>query len=129
MDRDESLVSALTTLAEESASVLIVDQIDAVSEISGRNNAVKDILRELVRETQHYGNVRCLLVCRSFDLENDPQYRELEREHQAKRVQVQPLSWEHDVAPILERAGVSTEGFTEGQRRLLVPSYQSFRLH
>ena len=119
LGRDESPVSALANLAGDSVSFLIVDQIDAVSEISGRTGAVKDVLRELVRETRHYGDGRCLLVCRSFDLENDPQYRELEREHQAKRVQVPPLSWEHDVAPILERAGVETEGLTEGQRRLL----------
>ena len=119
LDRDESPVSALANLAEDSASVLIVDQIDAVSEVSGRTGAVKDILLELVRETRYYGGVRCLLVCRSFDLENDPQYREMEREHQAKRVQVLPLSWERDVVPILDGAGVPTEGLTESQRKLL----------
>ena len=119
LSRDESPVSALANLAEDSASVLIIDQIDSVSEISGRTGAVKDVLRELVRETRYYGDVRCLLVCRSFDLENDSQYRELEWEHRAKQVQVPHLSWERDVAPILERAGVETEGLTEGQRRLL----------
>ena len=119
MDREESPVSALANLAGDCNSVLIVDQIDAVSEISGRTGAIKDILLELVRETLCYGDVRCLLVCRSFDLENDPQYRELELEHRAKQVQVPHLSWERDVAPILERAGVETEGITEGQRRLL----------
>ena len=119
LDRDESPVSTLANLGEDAAAVLIVDQIDAVSEVSGRTGAVKDVLRELVRETRHYGYVRCLLVCRSFDLENDPQYREMERENLAKRVPVPPLSWVHDVAPILEHAGVATEGLTEGQRSLL----------
>ena len=119
LDRDNSPISALANLAEDGSAVLIVDQIDAMSEISGRTGAIKDVLRELVRETQYYGDVRCLLVCRSFDLENDPQYRELEREYQAKQVQVPPLSWERDVKPILERAGVATESLTEGQRRLL----------
>ena len=116
LDRDESPVSALENLAEGSTSILIIDQIDAVSEVSGRTGAVKDILFELVRESRLYGDIRCLLVCRSFDLENDPQYRELEQEHQAKRVGVEALSWEHDVAPILEREGVATEGLTEGHR-------------
>ena len=119
LDRDESPVSALASLAEDGVSVLIVDQIDAVSEISGRIGAVKDVLHELVRETRYYGDVRCLLVCRSFDLENDSQYRNLEREHQAKQVQVPPLLWERDVVPILEHAGIATEGLTEGQRKLL----------
>ena len=117
--RDESPVSALANLAKDRASVLIVDQIDAVSEISGRTGAIKDILLELVRETLYYGDVRCLLVCRSFDLENDPQYRELEQIYKAKQVQVGLLSWGNDVTPILEHAGVETEGLAEGQRRLL----------
>ena len=126
LSREESPVSALANLAGDCNSVLIVDQIDAVSEISGRTGTVKDVLRELVRETRYYGDIRCLLVCRSFDLENDPQYRELEWEHRAKQVQVQHLSWERDVTPILERAGVETEGLTEGQRRLLsLPLYLS----
>ena len=116
---EESPISTLANLGEDDAAVLIVDQVDAVSEISGRTGAIKDVLRELVQETRHYGQVRCLLVCRSFDLENDPQYRELERENLAKRVTVPTLSWGQDVAPILEHAGVTTDGLTEGQRRLL----------
>ena len=72
LERDESPVSALATLAEGGPAVLIVDQIDAISEISGRTGAIKDVLLDLVRETQHYGDVRCLLVCRSFDLETIP---------------------------------------------------------
>ena len=119
LDCDESPVSVLANLAGGNFSVLIVDQIDAVSESSGRTGTVKDILLELVRETRHYGDVRCLLVCRSFDLENDPQYRELERNHQAKQIQVTPLAWERHVVPILEHAGVATESLTDGQRRLL----------
>lgn len=119
LDLDESPVSALVNLAEDGPAVLIVDQIDAISEISGRTGTVKDILFELIREARRYGDVRCLLVCRSFDLENDPQYRDLEERHKARRVQVPHLSWEHEVAPILERAGIATGGITEIQRKLL----------
>ena len=120
LDRDDSPVSTLVNLAEDECTpVLIVDQIDAVSEVSGRTGAVKDVLFELVRETQLYGDVRCLLVCRTFDLENDPWYRELEQERQAKRVPVEPLSWEQDVAPILCGVGVATEALKERQRDLL----------
>ena len=119
LGRDESPVSVIENLSEGQTPVLIIDQIDAVSEVSGRSGTIKDILFKLIRETQHYGDVRCLLVCRSFDLQNDPQYRELEREHQAKRVSVKRLTWDDDVSPILTRNGVSGERFTESQRRLL----------
>lgn len=76
--RDESPVSILTNLARDNIAVLIVDQIDVISEVSGRTGVVKETLFELIREAQCYGNVRCLLVCRDFDLENDPQYRDLD---------------------------------------------------
>ena len=119
LGRDESPVSVIENLSEGQTPVLIIDQIDAVSEVSGRSGTIKDILFKLIRETQHFGDVRCILVCRSFDLQNDPQYRELEREHQAKRVSVKRLTWDDDVSPILTRNGVSGERFTESQRRLL----------
>ena len=119
LNRDESPVSALANLAQDGRAVLIIDQLDAVSETSGRTGAVKDILFELVRETQHYGDARCLLVCRDFDLENDPQYRELERDQKAVRVQVQPMSWERELMPALEQAGIAAERLTAGQRDLL----------
>ena len=119
LNRDESPVSALANLAQDGRAVLIIDQLDAVSETSGRTGAVKDTLFELVRETHHYEDVRCLLVCRDFDLENDPQYRGQEQERKAVRVQVQPLSWEHEVMPVLEQAGVVAERLTARQRDLL----------
>ena len=116
---DESPVSVLENMASGERSVLVADQIDAVSEISGRTGAVKDALFELVRETRLYGDVRCLLVCRSFDLENDRQYRALEEREKAQRISVPRLSWERDVAPLLEDAGAETEKLTESQRNLL----------
>ena len=120
LDRDESPVSVLAGLAPDSPSVLIVDQIDAVSEISGRTGAVKDVLFELIRETRHYGDVRCLLVCRDFDLENDPQYRDLEQRDKAERVRLPLLSWENDVAPLLKNVGIPVDGIPDSQRELLL---------
>ncbi|MCY4420212.1 MAG: hypothetical protein OXC42_03025 [Gammaproteobacteria bacterium] len=119
LGRDESPVSALANLAGDKTSALIIDQIDAVSEVSGRNSAIKDILFDLVREAQLYADVRCILVCRTFDLENDHRYRNCERQDEAIRVQVPSLSWEQEVVPILKHGGIATESFTDSQRELL----------
>ena len=119
IDRSESPVSVLANLTEDGTAILIIDQIDAVSEITGRTGAVKETLFELIRETQHYGNVRCLLVCRNFDLENDSRYRDLEQKQNTKRVKVPLLTWEQEVVPVLEHAGIETGNFTEGQKKLL----------
>ena len=92
LDREDSPVSALANLAQDGPGILIVDQIDAVSETSGRTGAIKDTLFALVREAQRYADIRCLLVCRTFDFENDPQYRHLKKEHQATIIDVPRLS-------------------------------------
>ena len=112
-------MSALANLAGDKTSVLIIDQIDAVSEVSGRNSAIKDILFDLVQEAQLYADVRCILVCRTFDLENDHRYRDCERQDEAKRIQVSRLSWQQEVVPILKYGGIATESFTNRQRELL----------
>ena len=119
LNRDESPVSVLANLAEDKTSVLIIDQIDAVSEVSGRNSAIKDILFDLVKEAQLYADVRCTLVCRSFDLENDHRYRDFEQQDEAIRVQVPRLSWERDVVPVFRHAGIAAESFTDSQKELL----------
>lgn len=119
LERSESPVSVLSNLAAGGPAVLIVDQIDAVSEVSGRTAAAKDVLFQLVRETQRYGDVKCVLVCRTFDLENDLQYRDLVQTNKARTVEVTRLSWIHDVVPVLEHAEVGTDDFDDSQRELL----------
>ena len=119
LSRFESPVSVLANLAGNKAAVLIIDQIDAVSEVSGRTGAIKDILFDLVEESQVYADVRCILVCRTFDLENDHRYRDFEQQDEAIQVQVPRLSWERDVVPVLRHGGITAESFTDSQQELL----------
>ena len=120
LDCDDSPISGLANLAQNGPGVLIIDQIDAVSEISGRTGAIKDVLFDLVREAQRYADVRCILVCRTFDFENDPQYRHLKQEHQATTIEVPHLDWEKEVAPVLEKSGFDPGQFNDRQRDLLM---------
>ena len=120
LGRDQSPDIVIAGLASDSPPILIVDQIDAISEISGRTDVVKEALFELIRETQQRGDVRCLLVCRDFDLENDPQYRDLEQRDKAERVPLPLLSWENDVVPLLKSVGVPVDSVPDGQRELLI---------
>ncbi len=119
LSRYESPVSVLANLAGNNAAILIIDQIDAVSEVSGRTGAIKDILFDLVEESQVYADVRCILVCRTFDLENDHRYRDFEQQDEAIRMQVPRLSWERDVVPVLRHGGIAAESFTDSQQELL----------
>lgn len=115
---DESPALMVSGVANDEHGVLIVDQIDAVSEVSGRSGATKDAVLTLLREARILGNVRCIIVCRQHDLEGDPQFRELEKRERASTILVSPLDWETQVFPLLEDIGASNV-FTEQQKKLL----------
>ncbi len=81
--RDKSPVALLAGLAAGRDCLLILDQLDTVSVVSGRNPEVFNAVAAMVRETRAHPKLRVLLVCRSFDLENDPRLRDLSRQDRA----------------------------------------------
>lgn len=89
---DVSPVTALATIAGDRNCVLIVDQVDAVSLVSGRMPDNFDAVANLVREASGFPNMRVLLACRKFDVENDYRIRELVDEKRCARVEVADLS-------------------------------------
>src|SRR3546814_9192556 len=64
-------VVILEQLAAGKRAVLIVDQADAVSEVSGRTAELRRVVLALVRKAALYPRVQLIFACRSFDLEND----------------------------------------------------------
>lgn len=77
LGRDKSPVALLAGLASGRDCLLVLDQLDAVSIVSGRNPEVFSAVAAMVREARAHPRLRVLLVCRTFDLENDPRLREL----------------------------------------------------
>jgi hypothetical protein len=61
--------------------VLVVDQLDALSLVSGRNDHLWPVFEQLIREANQLPNMRILLGCRAFDLEHDQRLRALTGEH------------------------------------------------
>ena len=95
----------LGEFAGNQPSVLVIDQLDALSVVSARNQAAWGVFNELLDEARSYPNLRLLLACRSFDLERDPRLRALVTDQgQVERVALQPL--EEDVV----RLAVATAG-------------------
>ena len=64
-------------MAKGAHCVLVIDQLDALSLASGRNTDLFDCVYEIVREAQDHPNMRILLACRKFDIENDHRLRQL----------------------------------------------------
>lgn len=95
----------LEQLAAGKRAVLIVDQADAVSEVSGRIAELRRVLLELVRKAAQYPRVQLIFACRSFDLENDHAFREIAETKGNVRVDLGPLK-RSEIDPVLARLGI-----------------------
>jgi hypothetical protein len=76
-DLPTSPIIALGSIAQKRPALFVCDQLDAVSHASGRAVEVFDVLDELLREVERFPNVRVLLACRQFDIDNDQRLRSL----------------------------------------------------
>ncbi len=110
----------LGEMARNERAVFCIDQLDALSFVGGRNAQGHQVLEELIEEIKGYPNLRLLLSCRSFDLNNDSVLRGLVegRSPIASRVEVERLSLE-DVADALTAAGVEISSLLDSHIDLL----------
>lgn len=72
-----SPVTVLNGIAGGGNCLLVVDQLDAVSLVSGRNPQFFECFRRLLDESRVCVGMRVLVVCRGFDLQNDSRLRQL----------------------------------------------------
>ena len=117
--RAESPALTLARISPGKTSVLVIDQVDAISEVSGRNGAVRETVLRLLDEAHNLKTVRVLLVCRTFDLDNDARLKTWKQAAQVIEVGVPLLDWTNEVQPFLVLRGASTGALTAGQKDLL----------
>ena len=122
LDLEESPVPVLAAAAEAAGrpGVLIVDQLDAVSTVSGRTSAAFDLVEDLLLEARGSRAglaIHAVVVCRQFDWENDPRLRQLLPESHAQ-VDVTEFS-DDEAKKILTDAGFDTRAFKDRQLRVL----------
>lgn len=70
----------LAGIADGEPCSLVIDQLDAVSVVSGRNADLWEVFKLLCDEVASYPNMNLLLACRDFDLSNDHRLRILDDE-------------------------------------------------
>ncbi len=72
-------VEMLEHIARErdSVAVLLIDQLDAVSSLSGRRVELFEPVRRLMQLAAHAPHVRVVVVCRAFDLQADERLQAL----------------------------------------------------
>lgn len=67
----------LAGVAASRDGLLVIDQLDAVSELSGRVPESFEAVDEILEEVRDYPNIKVLLACRTVDLNRDPRLRSL----------------------------------------------------
>ncbi len=117
--RRESPVTTLKGATPDQTTVLIVDQLDAISEVSGRDGVIKEAILRMVTDAHNFKTVRLVLVCRTFDLNSDQRFKSLKNSKFAIEIGVPLLDWEKDVEPLLKDKKINIEDATDAQKQLL----------
>ena len=105
----------LIRLAAIRKTVLIIDQIDALSLSLAHDQTTLDILLELIAGTRLIGNLKIVISCRDFDYNNDPRLAKIETD---KKFHINELS-DEEVKFVLERNGFSAANLSPATRKLL----------
>ena len=120
LEESPALMLAAAAEAAGRPGVLIVDQLDAVSTMSGRSSGAFDLIEELLHEargSRARAAIHTVVVCRAFDWENDSGLRRLIPEA-AAQVGVGEFPVD-EVKTILTRAGFDAARFRSRQVALL----------
>ena len=120
---EESPVLVLAAAAEAAGrpGVLIVDQLDAVSTMSGRSSGAFDVVERLLQEargTRARAVLHTVVVCRAFDWQHDHRLRQLAPPDSDAQVEVTEFTVD-EVKTILTDAGFDPARFRERQLALL----------
>lgn len=117
--REENPVGVLGNHADNSDCVLVIDQVDAVSEASGRSGRARDLIFQMILAARYFPRLRVVIACRRYDLDNDSLLKELETRPRAIAVRLKPLDWTSAVQPVLDKLGVGARHFSARQRDVL----------
>lgn len=121
-----SPANVLAAIAQKRDCVLIIDQLDAVSLASGRNPQFFDCVAEIIKQAQAHPNMRLVLACRKFDLDNDYRLRRLTGENGiAETVVISRLPYS-TVQKVVDELGLEAARLNSKQLDLLsVPLHLS----
>jgi hypothetical protein len=114
-----SPVMVLAGIANGGPCTLVLDQLDALSLASGRNQDLWLVFQELLIEIRRYPNMRVLLACRAFDADHDHRLRKLLADgDDCKRINLAPLSLD-EVRAAVSRTPVDPGGLSPAELALL----------
>lgn len=93
IDLPDSPVKALDAVSPGRPCVLLVDQLDAISTVSGRKTNMWIAFDEIRRQVESRPEMKLIIACRGFDLEQDHRLRRLSGENSKfKKIEVGRLT-------------------------------------
>jgi len=119
LDISDSPANVLVQSAGDKPPVLVVDQLDAVSAASGRRASTKDMVLELIKHRGSGEDLKVIIACRAYDLDNDAELGGLADGPGGKTLALQPLDWQEHIVPALRDAEYNVDSFTSQQIELL----------
>lgn len=106
--------ACLNQLAFEQKTVLIIDQLDALSEIVDRKSERLNVLLCLVQSASSLKNVHVVSSSRWFEFRHDTRLNTIH----AEQLELTPLSWEQ-VQLVLTSVGVSEQNWSDDAQTML----------
>jgi hypothetical protein len=114
-----SPAAVLAAIADGRHALLVIDQLDATSTASGRKSEFFEGIDSIVRQARAFPEIRVLVACRQFDLENDRRLRRFsERDSEGRTYAVGRLA-RPVVLTTLEKLGLDPSHLGETQLQLL----------
>lgn len=105
---EDNPVKTLGAIAKDRIGILIIDQLDSMSLISGRHPEFFECIQEIVRQCSLYPNLRVLIASRKYDLNNDSRFKTLIKDYKFEPINVSPLT-EKEVIDELRKIGFTDE--------------------
>lgn len=127
-DLKHSIIESFYRANPEKELVVIIDQIDSVSAVSGRNDNLLSLVLSMIRDTLNIRTTKRLhlvLGTRGFDLKNDPRIKRL-LSTDARTIELTPLSL-GNVKTIFKQKQVSYEHFSDKELGIL-SSFQNVKM-
>lgn len=119
LGHDGSPVGSLGGRYAAVPSLLVIDQVDAVSEASGRSGRMRDLLFRMIDQSQYFQRMRVVIACRSYDLDRDTRLEQLSKTSQVSLLRLQPLDWKDAIQPLLAKLDIDESTLTARSRQVL----------
>ena len=109
----------LAAVAQGRDCLLVIDQLDAVSFTYGRDTQLWYPIEEIINQALSCENMRVMLACRRFDVENDHRLRQLTMKSGVAEPFHLGLLETESVRQVLQSVGLDPDQMTEKQILLL----------